>query len=221
MTLRRLKVSKFDWRQATGACTGIDPFETGCRDFRAISLTANVEDYSLLVYAWYGHQWQPFCFTATDCDNASGFVLGHIEGAKNHQGHVMALAIASSSQRSGMGTALMGELEQSFKSKGVRFIDLMVRQSNRQAITFYKKRGYVVYSSVLRYYEDEDAFNMRKSLVTDSNECIYTSPPLLLPIFESAYDQYVPPEAQAVIRGLTGVGIGYLFLTAFLSAMHR
>jgi GNAT superfamily N-acetyltransferase len=116
-------VRKFDWRRLTGIYNPTDPFETGCSSFRRISLTSNVEDYPLFAYSWYEHQWHSFCFTSVSCTrSAAGFVLGHVEGKHGHQGHVMALAVASDQQRSGTGTALMEELEESFKSNGARFL---------------------------------------------------------------------------------------------------
>ncbi len=52
------------------------------------------------------------------------------------------------------------------------FVDLFVRPSNNVAVGFYKQLGYQVYRTVTGYYSsadgaDEDAYDMRKSMIKD------------------------------------------------------
>ena len=46
-------------------------------------------------------------------------------------------------------------------------MDLYVRPQNFSAVNFYKKIGYIVYRRIIRYYSDEDGYDMRKSLSLD------------------------------------------------------
>ena len=47
------------------------------------------------------------------------------------------------------------------------FVDLFVRPSNKIAVGMYKELGYVVYRTVEGYYNDEDAYDMRKAMPRD------------------------------------------------------
>ena len=50
------------------------------------------------------------------------------------------------------------------------FVDLFVRPSNKIAVGMYENLGYVVYRSVENYYNDEDAYDMRKAMPRDTNK---------------------------------------------------
>ena len=129
----------------------------------------------------------------------------------------MALAVANDHQGSGAGTILMDSLEGACAEQGVHFVDLYVRQSNQMAISFYRRRGYSQHAVVLRYYEDENGLHMRKFLVQDSP---YDGPPVSKPVYASLYEKWVPPVAQTAVRLASGVGIGYVLLSAFLRTMQ-
>jgi ribosomal protein S18 acetylase RimI-like enzyme len=49
------------------------------------------------------------------------------------------------------------------QAKGL-FVDLFVRRGNKLAIKLYESVGYYTYRIVNKYYEDEDALDMRKTL---------------------------------------------------------
>ena len=129
----------------------------------------------------------------------------------------MALAVATDHQGSGAGAVLMDALEGACAEQGVHFVDLYVRESNQTAISFYRRRGYSQHALVLRYYEDEDGLQMRKFLVQDS---AYDGPPVSEPVYASLYDKHVPPAAQTAVRLMSGVGIGYVLLSALLLTMQ-
>ena len=50
------------------------------------------------------------------------------------------------------------------------FVDLFVRPSNKIAVGMYKDLGYIVFRTVENYYNDEDAYDMRKSMPRDSEK---------------------------------------------------
>ena len=72
---------------------------------------------------------------------------------------------------SGVANKLMGSLEYICDSKNCYYVDLFVRVSNKMAISFYKKLGYIVYRTVRKYYSgEEDAYDMRKALSIDKHK---------------------------------------------------
>lgn len=54
------------------------------------------------------------------------------------------------------------------------------------AVNMYKKMGYVVYRTVIRYYGDEDAYDMRKALKRDTNK--ESMIPLTHPVMPNPHD---------------------------------
>ncbi|KAJ1644755.1 N-acetyltransferase 5 [Dispira simplex] len=106
-----------------------------------------------------------------------GYMMGKVEGQGiNWHGHVTALTVAPEYRRLGLARRLMDFLEEtSEKVYNGYFVDLFVRKSNDLAINMYKKLGYVVYRRVIGYYathnsDDEDAYDMRKSLARDKDQ---------------------------------------------------
>jgi N-terminal acetyltransferase B complex catalytic subunit len=69
--------------------------------------------------------------------------------------------------------------------KHTYFVDLFVRASNSLAIQMYTQLGYVIYRTVLGYYNGEipkDAYDMRKSLPRDvDKEAMIPLPHPVLP----------------------------------------
>lgn len=82
------------------------------------------------------------------------------------EAHITNVAVDSKCRLTGMGKALMQELENTVRRKRAERIFLEVRPSNTAALTMYQNMGYV--SSGLRkaYYSDndEDAIIMTKQL---------------------------------------------------------
>ncbi|KMQ88337.1 n-acetyltransferase 5 [Lasius niger] len=98
-------------------------------------------------------------------------VMGKAEGhGENWHGHVTALTVSPDYRRLGLAAMLMKFLEEVSEKKQAYFVDLFVRVSNKVAITMYQQLGYIVYRTVLEYYNgdpDEDAYDMRKALSRD------------------------------------------------------
>lgn len=65
-------------------------------------------------------------------------------------------------QNQGIGSLLLNNLIVSFKN--IKIISLEVRKSNKQALSFYKKHGFVLDHVKKHYYENEDAYYLVKEL---------------------------------------------------------
>lgn len=63
-------------------------------------------------------------------------------------------------RKKGIGTLLLNEIEQ----KGIKNITLEVRESNKEAIEFYKKNGYRIEAIRKNYYGSENGYLMLKEL---------------------------------------------------------
>lgn len=63
-------------------------------------------------------------------------------------------------RKRGIGTLLLNEIEQ----KGIKNITLEVRESNKEAIEFYKKNGYRIEAIRKNYYGSENGYLMLKEL---------------------------------------------------------
>ena len=81
-------------------------------------------------------------------------VMGGYEG---HRGWINYLAVADSSQKKGLGLAMMQAIEQRLLEKGCPKINLQIRSSNKGVIDFYRQ---------LEYVEDK-VVSMGKRLVLD------------------------------------------------------
>ncbi|XP_021455846.2 N-alpha-acetyltransferase 20 isoform X1 [Oncorhynchus mykiss] len=106
-------------------------------------------------------------------------VMGKAEGSvarEEWHGHVTALSVAPEFRRLGLAAKLMEMLEEISERKGGFFVDLFVRVSNQVAVNMYKQLGYSVYRTVIEYYSasngepDEDAYDMRKALSSDTEK---------------------------------------------------
>jgi ribosomal protein S18 acetylase RimI-like enzyme len=74
---------------------------------------------------------------------ASGAVVGSVmAGHDGHRGWVYYLAVAPSQRRSGLGRRLMRAAEAWVAARGVRKLELMVRDGNADAAAFYARIGY-------------------------------------------------------------------------------
>jgi len=70
-----------------------------------------------------------------------GTVMGGYDG---HRGWIYRLAVAPDFRRRGVGTALVGHVEQALQKRGCLKINLQVLASNAETVAFYDKLGYGV-----------------------------------------------------------------------------
>ncbi len=75
---------------------------------------------------------------------AGGAVVASVmAGYEGHRGWVNYLAVAPEHRRKGWGKALMQEVEKALAARGCPKINMQVRNSNTEAIAFYRRLGYV------------------------------------------------------------------------------
>jgi len=80
-------------------------------------------------------------FLVAELDGAIvGSVMGGYEG---HRGWVNYLAVDAAQRRSGLGRALMAEVESRLRAIGCPKVNLQVRNDNAAAIAFYERIGFL------------------------------------------------------------------------------
>jgi ribosomal protein S18 acetylase RimI-like enzyme len=80
-------------------------------------------------------------FVAVEGGQVVGTAMAGYDG---HRGWVYAVAVKPSRRRRGVGAALMARVEEGLRAMGCPKLNLQVRASNREAVAFYEKLGYVV-----------------------------------------------------------------------------
>ena len=89
----------------------------------------------------------------------------------DEQAHLNLLAVEPPEQRAGHASTMLKWLEESCLVAGIRSVNLECRLSNREAIVFYQKRGFVRGEEIRHYYcGSETALRMHKSLGVISAE---------------------------------------------------
>jgi hypothetical protein len=63
-------------------------------------------------------------------------------GHDGHRGWVYYLAVAPSRRRAGLGGQLMRAAETWLRERGIRKIELMIRDTNTEVVAFYARLGY-------------------------------------------------------------------------------
>ncbi|XP_043262621.1 N-alpha-acetyltransferase 20 [Colletes gigas] len=153
--------------------TTLRPFT--CNDlfkFNNLNLDPLTETYGLNFYTHYLAHWPEYFMVAeSPCGEVMGYIMGKAEGhGENWHGHITALTVSPVYRRLGLAATLVKSLEELSEMKQAYFVDLFVRVSNKVAIRMYEQLGYIVYRTVLEYYNgdpDENAFDMRKALSRD------------------------------------------------------
>ncbi|MCE5214297.1 MAG: ribosomal protein S18-alanine N-acetyltransferase [Methanobacterium sp.] len=81
------------------------------------------------------------------------------------EGHIISIAVDKKYRRNEVGSQLVFTALEIFKRYNITLIKLEVRVSNRGAIKFYKKLGFIEKKVLKDYYEDfEDAVLMERNL---------------------------------------------------------
>jgi len=99
-------------------------------------------------------------------DDGSHEVLGFIIAeADEADGHIITIDIAESSRRTGVGTALLREMEQRLAARGVSRVSLETATTNEPAVAFWQRHGYRSHGVLPGYYLGRlDAYSMSKKL---------------------------------------------------------
>jgi len=79
-------------------------------------------------------------------DGIIGVVMGAWDGRRGWINH---LAVKPSRQRSGIGTALVRELERRLILKGARKVNAQIYQWNKKSVHFFKAAGYDVHEDLI------------------------------------------------------------------------
>ena len=75
-------------------------------------------------------------------------VAGVMAGYEGHRGWINYLAVDPARRRAGLGRAMMAEAERLLRAAGCPKINLQVRTSNLDAISFYQRLGFVTDETV-------------------------------------------------------------------------
>jgi ribosomal protein S18 acetylase RimI-like enzyme len=79
-----------------------------------------------------------------------GEVVGVVMGAwDGRRGWINHLAVKPSNQRTGIGSALIRELEKRLVRKGARKVNAQIYQSNQKSIDFFRAVGYEVHDDLV------------------------------------------------------------------------
>jgi [ribosomal protein S18]-alanine N-acetyltransferase len=91
-----------------------------------------------------------------------GFIIAETEGA---DGHIITIDIAESCRRTGVGSALLREMERRLAAGGVRRVSLETATTNEPAVAFWQRHGYRSHTVLPGYYLGRlDAYSMSKRL---------------------------------------------------------
>jgi [ribosomal protein S18]-alanine N-acetyltransferase len=102
------------------------------------------------------------CLVAEDGRKIAAFILAE---QNPPLAHIITLDVAEARRKTGVGTALVLEMEQHFAFRGVRTVLLETSVENAAGIAFWQHHGYRTEATLKRYYLGRiDAFEMRKLL---------------------------------------------------------
>jgi len=102
------------------------------------------------------------CLVAQEGKRIMGFIL-----AENNPplAHIITLDVAPEKRRSGLGSALIDEMEKHFRFHEVKSVLLETAVDNETGIAFWHHHGYRTEAVLKRYYLGKvDAYEMRKRL---------------------------------------------------------
>lgn len=144
------------------------------REFNALDLLelnlVNLDDktvsFSVDFYSRYLSGHSKYCISAVSSDEVIGYIIGNSGPYRNTDtlySHITALSISPWSRGFGLAQQLLRLYDFNAKSDRSEFTDLFVRESNKIAIDFYKKYGYINHQLIEGYYENpnENAYDMR------------------------------------------------------------
>ena len=93
----------------------------------------------------------------------AGFIIGHNDGA---HGHIITLDVSEAYRRTGIGSALLKEMEERLRQDGVREVELETATSNQAGVAFWQRHGYRTAGVLRGYYLGRlDAYEMHKELL--------------------------------------------------------
>jgi len=126
--------------------------------------------YSRRTLKWFLALRGAECLVAKNEENRTevlGFIIAECDGAS---GHIITLDVAPGTRRSGVGTALLNEMELRLAARGVSRVELETATTNEAGVAFWQHHGYRTHGVIPRYYLGRlDAFAMAKNLTNEAN----------------------------------------------------
>lgn len=128
--------------------------------------------YSRLELAAYLRRPGAFCLVAESLDTGAKIppaILGFIvaETGSRKSGHVITIDVLPEARGAGIGTQLLGAVEDRLRSADCHGVILETAVDNRAALSFYKRRQYHVVNTIPRYYSNGvDALVLKKDLLS-------------------------------------------------------
>lgn len=102
------------------------------------------------------------CLVAEEGKQIVGFILAE---QNPPLAHIITLDVSPAKRRTGLGTALLNEMEKYFRYHQVRSVLLETAVDNESGIAFWEHHGYRTEVVLKRYYLGRiDAYEMRKRL---------------------------------------------------------
>ena len=99
-------------------------------------------------------------------DKIVGYIIARVENFEGKcMGHIYSIAVKPEHRRKGIGSRLLGAMEEILRRNGAKVCYLEARKNNVAAINFYFKHGYRIFEILTDYYGDrEDGIRFLKFL---------------------------------------------------------
>ncbi|HIH00246.1 MAG TPA: ribosomal protein S18-alanine N-acetyltransferase [Thermoplasmata archaeon] len=94
-------------------------------------------------------------------------IIGFLIGIKTtpNIARILMIAVEDSFRKKGIGSALLTQFIKEMKNQQITKVELEVRTSNKNALRFYKKRGFLLQATLQKFYQNgENAYSMGKEL---------------------------------------------------------
>lgn len=92
-----------------------------------------------------------------------GFLIG-IKTTPN-TARILMLCVDEKNRKQGIGSALLKQFLSFMKNLQTRQVELEVRTTNKSALEFYIKQGFIIQEKLRQFYQNgEDAYSMKKEL---------------------------------------------------------
>lgn len=122
--------------------------------------------YDRNLFADFHHKCGDLFLVAEGTERVCGYMLTCTRSREGTQtAEVVSVAVAPEARREGIASALMDSTLRRLRRRRVRRLSLAVKVTNRRAVAFYRKYGFVQIRVLPRYYEDgKDAWLMVRDL---------------------------------------------------------
>jgi [ribosomal protein S18]-alanine N-acetyltransferase len=107
------------------------------------------------------------CVVAKTSNAVAGFC---ISANQDGRGYIVTIDVLEQFRRTGMGSALLREVERRLAANGVREVRLETATDNHSAVAFWQKHGYRSLGIRKDYYPDRDAFAMSKAIPSSAEK---------------------------------------------------